>query len=65
MSRNIKEVNGEYIITIEDMDACKHCYDDFCTNDKSPFLADFCCPDYCDCFEEEDGVICEEKKALF
>ena len=35
MSRWIEETDGDYKVTIADMDECKHMYDGMCCNDES------------------------------
>ena len=62
MSRWIKSTfGGGALITIVDMDQCKHMYNEVCYNDKSSLYGDY--PDleydcqYCELFEKENGVI--------
>ena len=62
MSRWIESTfGGGTLITIADMDQCKHMYNEVCCNDKSSLRGDY--PDleydcqYCEWFEKEDGVI--------
>lgn len=62
MSRWIKDApDGGYIITIADIDECKHMYNEVCYNDKSSLCGDY--PDleydcqYCELFEKENGAM--------
>ena len=62
MSRWIAEKeDGGYLVTLADMDQCKHIYNEVCCNDKSEACCDY--PDEEECktcplFEKEDGI-CE------